>query len=49
MTITSNYIVEYVIIIVFEFKGVLMNKKKKVRLYFYPELSLYLLFYVFMH
>ena len=49
MTIASNYIVGYAIIIVFEFKGVLMNKKEKVRLYFYPDLLLYSLFYVFMH
>ena len=34
MTITSNYIVGYVIIIVFEFKGVLMNKKEKSKIIF---------------
>lgn len=34
MTIASNYIVGYAIIIVFEFKGVLMNKKEKSKIIF---------------
>ena len=34
MTIASTYIVGYAIIIVFEFKGVLMNKKEKSKIIF---------------